>query len=80
MEMICSSETSVDFQALYLPRASRLDSCSVYSPTLKMEAMFLRNVGWFSSPLLVTCFNAGFFLGLFYDLEDGSYMFLRNVG
>jgi hypothetical protein len=30
--------------------------------------------------LLVTCFYAGFFLGLFFDPEDGGDMFLRNVG
>jgi hypothetical protein len=27
-----------------------------------------------------TCFHAGFLLGLFFDPEDGGYMFLRNVG
>jgi hypothetical protein len=30
--------------------------------------------------LLVTCFHAGFLLGLFFGLEDGGDMFLRNVG
>jgi hypothetical protein len=30
--------------------------------------------------LLVTCFLLGFLLGLFFDPEDGSDMFLRNVG
>jgi hypothetical protein len=30
--------------------------------------------------LLATCFHAGFFLGLFFDPEDGGDMFLRNVG
>jgi hypothetical protein len=30
--------------------------------------------------LLFTCFHAGFLLGLFFDPEDGSDMFLRNVG
>jgi hypothetical protein len=30
--------------------------------------------------LLATCFHAGFLLGLFFDPEDGSDMFLRNVG
>jgi hypothetical protein len=25
-------------------------------------------------------FHAGFLLGLFFDSEDGGYMFLRNVG
>jgi hypothetical protein len=30
-------------------------------------------------PLLVTCFHVGFFLGLFFDSENGD-MFLRNVG
>jgi hypothetical protein len=29
--------------------------------------------------LLATCFHAGFLLGLFFDPEDGGYMFLRNV-
>jgi hypothetical protein len=32
------------------------------------------------SPLLATCFHAGFLLGLFFDPEDGGDMFLRNVG
>jgi hypothetical protein len=27
-----------------------------------------------------TCFHAGFLLNLFFDPEDGGYMFLRNVG
>jgi hypothetical protein len=26
------------------------------------------------------CFHASLFLGLFFDPEDGSVMFLRNVG
>jgi hypothetical protein len=30
--------------------------------------------------LLVICFHAGFLLGLFFDPEDGSDMFFRNVG
>jgi hypothetical protein len=30
--------------------------------------------------MLATCFHAGFFLGLFFDPEDGGDMFLRNVG
>jgi hypothetical protein len=30
--------------------------------------------------LLATCFHAGFLLGLFFDPEAGSDMFLRNVG
>jgi hypothetical protein len=30
--------------------------------------------------LLATCFHAGFFFGLFFDLEDEADMFLRNVG
>jgi hypothetical protein len=30
--------------------------------------------------LLVTCFDAGFLLGLFSDPEDGGDMFLRNAG
>jgi hypothetical protein len=29
---------------------------------------------------LATCFHAGFLLGLFFDPEDGGYLFLRNVG
>jgi hypothetical protein len=30
--------------------------------------------------LLATCLYAGYFLGLFLDPEDGSDIFLRNVG
>jgi hypothetical protein len=30
--------------------------------------------------LLAPCFHAGFFLGLFFDPEDGGDIFLRNVG
>jgi hypothetical protein len=30
--------------------------------------------------LLATCFQAGFFLGLFFDPKDGRNMFLQNVG
>jgi hypothetical protein len=30
--------------------------------------------------LLTTCFRAGFLLGLFFDAEDGGYIFLRNIG
>jgi hypothetical protein len=29
---------------------------------------------------LAACYGAGFMLGLFFDLEDGGDMFLRNVG
>jgi hypothetical protein len=29
--------------------------------------------------LLVTCFHAVFFLGLFFDTEDGGDIFLRNI-
>jgi hypothetical protein len=32
------------------------------------------------SKKLATCFHAGFLLALFFDPEDGSDMFLRNVG
>jgi hypothetical protein len=30
--------------------------------------------------LLTTCFHAGFLFGLFFDNEDGGYMFLQNIG
>jgi hypothetical protein len=30
--------------------------------------------------LLATCFQSGFFFGLFFDPEGGGDMFLRNVG
>jgi hypothetical protein len=30
--------------------------------------------------LLSTCFNAGFFLGLFFDPKDGGDIILRNIG
>jgi hypothetical protein len=33
-----------------------------------------------SSALFATCFHAGLLLGLFYDREDGGYMFLQNFG
>jgi hypothetical protein len=33
-----------------------------------------------SRTLIVTCFHVGFFLGLFFDPEEGGDMFLRNVG
>jgi uncharacterized membrane protein YciS (DUF1049 family) len=31
------------------------------------------------SALLATCFRVGFLLGLFFGLEDGGNMFLRNI-
>jgi hypothetical protein len=34
----------------------------------------------FSLCITGTCFHAGFLLGLFFDPEDGSDMFLVNVG
>jgi hypothetical protein len=34
----------------------------------------------FRKGLLATCFHIGLLLGLFFDLEDASNMFLRNVG
>jgi hypothetical protein len=36
-------------------------------------------VSIFRQAQLVTSFHAGFFLGLFFDPEDGSDIFLRNV-
>jgi hypothetical protein len=30
--------------------------------------------------LLATCLIVGFFLGSFFEPEDGSSMFLRNIG
>jgi hypothetical protein len=36
--------------------------------------------GGFFLPLLVTCIHDDFMFGLFFDPEDGEYMFLRNVG
>jgi hypothetical protein len=30
--------------------------------------------------LLATCFHAGLLLGLFFNPEDGSDMFFRNIG
>jgi RsiW-degrading membrane proteinase PrsW (M82 family) len=33
-----------------------------------------------SNILLATCFHTKFFLGLFFDTEEGCVMFLRNVG
>jgi hypothetical protein len=33
-----------------------------------------------SMALFAICFDAGFLLGLFFDLEDGDDMFLRNFG
>jgi hypothetical protein len=42
------------------------------------EALFHRYLSLLA--LLATCFYAGFLLGLFFDLEDGGDMFLRNVG
>jgi hypothetical protein len=35
---------------------------------------------WQWEALLAKWFHAGFFLGLFFDLEDGGDMFLRNFG
>jgi hypothetical protein len=33
-----------------------------------------------SKALLATCFYTGFFLGLFFDHEDGGNMFLQIIG
>jgi hypothetical protein len=30
--------------------------------------------------MLATCVQAGFWLGLFFDAEDGALMFLQNAG
>jgi hypothetical protein len=30
--------------------------------------------------LLATCLHAGILLGLFFDPEDGGYMFFLNIG
>jgi hypothetical protein len=40
-----TSSPSLGSVKLCLPPAFTLDSCSAYSSTLNMEAMFLRNVG-----------------------------------
>jgi hypothetical protein len=34
----------------------------------------------FKNNPFATCFHAGFLLGVFFDPEDGSDMFLRNIG
>jgi hypothetical protein len=45
--------------------------------------MFWKNMSPPSSgsknKLLATCFHAGFFLGLFFNPEDGGDTFLRNL-
>jgi hypothetical protein len=38
----------------------------------------IRNPGY-KIVLLATCFHVGFLLGSFFDPEDGTDMFLRNV-
>jgi hypothetical protein len=35
-----------------------------------------KNSGKYEANTLATCFHAGFFLGLFFDPEDGGDMFL----
>jgi hypothetical protein len=39
-----------------------------------------RDSKWQATTSLATRFHAGFLLGLFFDLENGSNMFFRNVG
>jgi hypothetical protein len=41
---------------------------------------FIFRVKEYEQALLATCFHPGFLLGLFFDLEDGGDMFLRNIG
>jgi hypothetical protein len=48
-------------------------------PSVESEPTFRRKISS-SSPSLFTCFHAGLSLGLFFDPEDGSDIFLRKVG
>jgi hypothetical protein len=44
--------------------------------SVESQLTFRRNI----SPLLATCFHAGFLLDLVFDPEFGGDMFLQNVG
>jgi hypothetical protein len=49
-----------------------INNC-VFPSLLQIPFVFENSGGW-------SLFPAGFFLGLLFDLEDGSTMFLRDVG
>jgi hypothetical protein len=49
--------------------------CIETQPTVSEE-----HIDTIMRALLGTCFHAGFLVGLFFDIEDGDAIFLRNVG
>jgi hypothetical protein len=52
------------------------DSLDLYSYTIIGTNLHIKSTVFWD----ITCFHAGFLLGLFFDTEDGGDMFLRNVG
>jgi hypothetical protein len=60
-------------------KSSKSYQCTICLEVLGCNAVWSAE----SQPTFVTLvayFHVGFLLGLFFDSEDGSYMFLRNVG
>jgi hypothetical protein len=75
MEIICSSETSVDFQWTawrYITQDTNIQSTLNINEHKIMSDHDLA--------LLATCFYADSLLGLFFDPEDGDDMCFRNGG
>jgi hypothetical protein len=52
----------------------------MYHVRLSPPTPILTKNGYVGLAMLLIYFHAGFLLGLFFDPEDGSDMFLRNVG
>jgi hypothetical protein len=62
------------YNAVWAVESHRKIRRNIFPPSL-----MLKNKPSKIRTLLATCFHAGIFFGLFFDLENGGDMFLRNV-